>query len=224
LSKNLYLVFLQPGDSIDEKVFNSHVDDHIPVVLEVPGFLACRRYHLALTNGGEYPSRYGYLNLYEVDGSAADLYRVLHAPGRGGPGHPDWWVDVSRSESFSEAIEGELSPTESERLFFVFSSPTADVSSEDFVRWYAEHAAQNVRATSFLGEVSRYRVEPLSEPGDVGPEHLALYTLFGTPAEMLAETHAAQSRGEVSSTEGLHVFASFEASAIGDRQVAGHGR
>lgn len=205
---------------MDEAVFNRHVDEHVPVVLEVPGFLACRRYRLTRTHGNEYPSRYGYLNLYEVDGTAEGLYRILHEPSRAGRGHPDWWREVTRSESFSTALQGELQPTRSEDLFAVFSSPKGGMSSEEFVEWYGEHAAQNVRATAHLGEVSRYRIQGLAGADEEYPEHLALYTLFGTPEEMLVDTHAAQSRGEVSSTEQLHVLASLEATAIGDRQAA----
>lgn len=76
MTRHLLLVQSEPVPGRDDE-FNSWYDDeHLPAVLEVPGFTAARRFVAAPSVHGEQPSR-RYLAIYEIE--TDDLAAALAA-------------------------------------------------------------------------------------------------------------------------------------------------
>jgi len=64
-------------------------------------------------------------------------------------------------------------------LYLVYSRPPEGVSPQDFNRWYAAHAQENIESTGFVS-AQRYEVREVEGSDEVGPDfHLALYEYAG---------------------------------------------
>jgi hypothetical protein len=101
---------------------------------------------------------------------------------------------------------------------FVFSTPPAEVSYEDFSAWYEGHVADILAGPGFLA-ARRYRVEgAVSDRPPTMYRHLSLYHVAGDGTEALAELERRVHSGAVPLPDwfGDIRFASFDASALED--------
>ncbi|MDO8211172.1 hypothetical protein [Conexibacter sp. CPCC 206217] len=70
----------------------------------------------------------------------------------------------------------------SERLYLVFSEKPADVSAEEYDRWYHTHVRENIETPGFRA-ARRYSTTPVRRAGeDVTTQHLAIYEYEGEMA------------------------------------------
>lgn len=111
-------------------------------------------------------------------------------------------------------------------VHFVFSTPPAEVSFDDFDRWYDTHVADILASPGFPA-ARRYRVD--GARGDRPPtmyRHLSLYHVDGDGTQALAELERRVQSGEVPLPEwfGDIRFASFDGLALedGDAQLPDH--
>jgi hypothetical protein len=111
-------------------------------------------------------------------------------------------------------------------VHFVFSTPPAEVSFEDFDRWYDTHVADILAGPGFPA-ARRYRVDGVR--GDRPPtmyRHLSLYHVDGDGTQALGELERRVQSGEVPLPDwfGDIRFASFEGLALedGDAQLPDH--
>jgi hypothetical protein len=64
-------------------------------------------------------------------------------------------------------------------LYLVFSQRPSRVSAENYDRWYAQHAQENIESPGFLN-AQRYTLREVDAGEEVGPEwHLAVYEYEG---------------------------------------------
>lgn len=75
MPKALMLVWSDPSDPAREEEYNTWYDSqHIPDVLQIPGFHACTRYKVSDAQFGPVDTPASYLAVYEVD--ADDLSTI----------------------------------------------------------------------------------------------------------------------------------------------------
>jgi hypothetical protein len=73
----LLLALTNPVEGKDDEFREWYWGTHIPEILQLPGFVAARRYQ---TSAGAHK----YVTIYEVEGSAADALKRLYTSGLGG--------------------------------------------------------------------------------------------------------------------------------------------
>jgi hypothetical protein len=69
----------------------------------------------------------------------------------------------------------------SERLYLVFSEKPADVSAEEYDRWYHTHVRENIEVPGFTA-ARRYSATPVRASGEALTQHLAIYEYEGEMA------------------------------------------
>jgi hypothetical protein len=68
-------------------------------------------------------------------------------------------------------------------LYLVFSEKPDHIGVEDYHRWYALHAQENIESPRFVS-AQRYSIQEIVNSRPVGvPQHLALYEYEGDMAE-----------------------------------------
>jgi hypothetical protein len=103
MAKAKLIVFTSPADAQAEEVFNEWYNTvHVPQLLELPGFVAARRYKLsqAQLHGDVPPSGHHYVAEYDIDGDVQAALDVLKAAGPAGHftrGGKDGQDDTSKS-------------------------------------------------------------------------------------------------------------------------------
>lgn len=78
LRREVLLALINPVEGRDEEFRAWYWETHIPEILQLPGFVAARRYRAAATAVGV---PYRYATIYEVEGSAEAARDRLHAGG-----------------------------------------------------------------------------------------------------------------------------------------------
>jgi hypothetical protein len=68
-------------------------------------------------------------------------------------------------------------------LYLVFSEKPDHISVDDYHRWYADHAQENIESPRFVS-AQRYTIQEIVNSEPVGDEsHLALYEYAGEMSE-----------------------------------------
>lgn len=68
-------------------------------------------------------------------------------------------------------------------LYLVFSEKPDHISVDDYHRWYADHAQENIESPRFVS-AQRYRIQEVVNSEHVGAEqHLAVYEYAGEMSE-----------------------------------------
>ena len=104
-------------------------------------------------------------------------------------------------------------------LYLVFSRPPKGVSSDEFHKWYADHAQENIESPRFVS-AQRYEVRRLiagvEEPSHT---HLAAYEYDGTYEEWRDHLSGRLQSGDVVLPEWFREiqFESFDGSPVGER-------
>jgi hypothetical protein len=214
VSQDLYVSFADPAETIDLEEFDRFEDRQVTENLAIPRLSSCRRYSFRNMRGDEYPARYRFISIYEVDGTADALVEVLQ--GRSIPEGPG---DVTQSAQVFTWLEGDLRLTDRDQLIFVFTSPPPGMTFERYDEWYPEHIQQNIRSSDHIEAGWRYGLTGGRERGDEVPTHCAIYALKGSAEEMLLDVNRAIASGATGMLQGFHVFASFEATALAPRRL-----
>jgi tRNA A37 threonylcarbamoyladenosine biosynthesis protein TsaE len=103
------------------------------------------------------------------------------------------------------------------KLYLVFSRPPERISEDEYLRWYEEHARENIESPGFIS-TQRYSVRP--SRGDATPlTHLALYEYEGDEADWRADLERRMAEGEIVLPEWFDeiTFESWDCSALTDR-------
>lgn len=222
MSENLHLVFSNPPAWLDDDDYNRWYDAHLAEILVVPGFTAARRYRLGSAVGSRPPGHYRFLSAYEIEGDPADVMRQLaFEEGSGRMQLPEWFPEIHFASFNCHTHGNETLPTLTDHLYLVFSAPPPDVSEDDYVAWYREHAAENTLVPGFR-RAWRFRLEPIVVDSDSPSEasHLAAYEVDADLAELRAALADARRVNEehFPSWFGQIPFVSLDAVAIGARQ------
>lgn len=82
-------------------------------------------------------------------------------------------------------------------VYLVFSEKPDQISVDDYHRWYAGHAQENIESPRFLSS-QRYRIREVVNGERVGAEqHLALYEYDGDMSEWRADLTRRIQTGDV---------------------------
>lgn len=109
MSRNLQIVFGEPGEGVSEEEFGNWYDEHLDEILSIPGFRSAQRYRLvpAVRDPGvSFP--FAHLVVYEVDDDTTALMSAMEECKLGsvssyverkevdksGPELPQWWGQV----------------------------------------------------------------------------------------------------------------------------------
>ena len=105
-------------------------------------------------------------------------------------------------------------------LYLVLSKRPAEVSAEDYDRWYHAHARENIETPGFIS-ARRYALQP-GRPDAPDFEHLALYEYEGEYDEIGRALRARIDRGEIVLPDwfGRIGFASWKAASVDERADA----
>lgn len=225
LTNTLMLVLTHPQDPAREAEFNEwYTGNHVPDVLNAPGFLDAARYKRALSTIGDMPP---YLALYYVDRDDAkvadeELMKFLAAPNAKrmpmppptGEAEP---VEVSgqRMESglvqldvwafFRKTLEAghnDSSPENAAKALLVtMTGPTKDAPLKELNTWYNAHVDDILKTPGILGAARYERVDV--KTGSASP-YLAVYPLdtedVGKVAEDLGKVLATAPSGGIPTT------------------------
>jgi hypothetical protein len=104
-------------------------------------------------------------------------------------------------------------------LYLVFSKPPAGVSAEEFDRWYAHHAQENIESPRVVS-AQRYQVRKIAAGVEQpGHEHLALYEYEGTYEEWRDDLSRRITGGEITLPDWFKEipFESFDCAPLGGR-------
>jgi tRNA A37 threonylcarbamoyladenosine biosynthesis protein TsaE len=105
----------------------------------------------------------------------------------------------------------------SKKLYLVFSRPPERISEEEYLRWYEDHARENIESPGFLS-TRRYSVTP--SRGHTKPlTHLALYEYEGDSADWREDLDRRIETGEIELPEWFDeiTFESWDCTALTDR-------
>jgi tRNA A37 threonylcarbamoyladenosine biosynthesis protein TsaE len=103
------------------------------------------------------------------------------------------------------------------KLYLVFSRPPERISEEEYLRWYEDHARENIESPGFVS-TQRYSVRP--SRGDSTPlTHLALYEYEGDEADWREHLERRIAEGEIVLPEWFDeiTFESWDCQALTDR-------
>jgi hypothetical protein len=82
-------------------------------------------------------------------------------------------------------------------LYLVFSEKPDHVGRDEYHRWYADHAQENIESPRFVS-AQRYSVQEIASGGPVGAEqHLALYEFAGEMSEWRTDLNRRLSDGSI---------------------------
>lgn len=79
MSRSILVVFSEPANGAEDTYNRWYTDEHLPEVLDIPGFVAAQRFHVADATQieGFPPPQRPYLALYEIEGNSADAIKKL---------------------------------------------------------------------------------------------------------------------------------------------------
>jgi hypothetical protein len=79
MAKQVLIVFSNPTEGQEAEYNDWYTNRHLDEVLDIPGFVAARRYKLNdYQLEGFVPSQHGYMALYEIDGDPQEALDRLH--------------------------------------------------------------------------------------------------------------------------------------------------
>jgi len=103
------------------------------------------------------------------------------------------------------------------KLYLVFSRPPEHISEEEYLRWYEQHARENIESPGFVS-TQRFSISP--SRGHARPlTHLALYEYEGDSADWREDLEGRIDRGEIVLPEWFDeiTFESWDCEALTDR-------
>ena len=121
MSRNLQIVFGDPGEGVSEDEFAAWYEEHLDEILSIPGFHSAQRYELLpAVEDDQVNFPYRHLVVYEVDDDTETLMRAMEDCKLGntrsyaerkeddasGPLLPPWWKQV-RFMSFNCVAVGD---------------------------------------------------------------------------------------------------------------------
>jgi hypothetical protein len=193
LMKAVLLVLTNPGSPDQREPYNQwYTNEHIPDVLEVPGYLTGTRFRAF---PGETAFEQEYLAIYELEVRAeSDLRAVsdehMQRIARGEMRRPpDGALDrqTVRAAYYTEAGEpvGDADAAPG-GVFLVFSDPVSPERESEYNRWYQEIHLPEVVAVPGFTAASRYvltDIDMLGRPWAVTQRYLAVYHLATDSAD-----------------------------------------
>jgi tRNA A37 threonylcarbamoyladenosine biosynthesis protein TsaE len=81
-----------------------------------------------------------------------------------------------------------------DKLYLVFSKPPERISNDEYLRWYEEHARENIQSPGFLS-TRRYAITPAR--GEARLTHLALYEYEGEQDRWREDLDGRIDRGDI---------------------------
>jgi hypothetical protein len=103
------------------------------------------------------------------------------------------------------------------KLYLVFSRRPERVSEEEYLRWYEDHARENIESPGFVS-TQRYAVTPARDNA-TELTHLALYEYEGDSADWREDLNRRIEAGEIVLPEwfGEITFESWDCTALTER-------
>ena len=189
MSQYVHMVFSDPPVGVNDDEFNAWYDAHVQEILAVPGFESVRRYAISSVVGPEGSGDFRFLAVYQLSCEPAQAIAALESHGLGSADsytelkdggvrtastprlvrrRPLRIVELHRHRRHDHTRNlnpPRLAPTNpgevmAHNLYLVFSKPPTGVSSEEFHRWYADHAQENIESPRFVS-AQRYTVRRL---------------------------------------------------------------
>jgi hypothetical protein len=224
VANDLFLVFTMPSGSIGEADYIAYRDRHDEEILQVPGFVAVRRYRLRQSRGDGFPSAFQYMTMYEVTLPEEQLREEL-ARTSSDRTEPGWLPHEVTSQSVSaRSLDGSVDATATDRAYLVFSGTPLQMTLDEYFEWNVGHQRRNMDATRLLER--GFLFELMYRDGNDGsrPDFFEAYSLLGDAQKMLDEIHTKKRIDHpdqgVDHPDGFRMFSSFEANAIAERRRA----
>jgi hypothetical protein len=198
MSDMVHFVFSTPPANVSETEFDAFYEDHVAQILDTPGFTAARRYWLEPIVGERPPTGYRHLSLYEIDGDSNDaLARLAQRVEHGELTAPHWYPQV-RFASFDGAPLETDAARLPEHAYLVFSKPPPNIAFDDYSRWYATHARENLTADGF-DAAWRYSLQEVTVDAEAPcvASHAALYEVSAELPELRRALADARDAGRV---------------------------
>ena len=108
-------------------------------------------------------------------------------------------------------------------LYLVFSQKPAEVSAEEYDRWYAHHAQENIESPGFLS-AQRYMIREIARSEPTGVEqHLSLYEYKGDMSGWRTDLTRRVQSGEINLPPWFEriQFTSWDCQPVGGRLTPG---
>lgn len=185
MPNSIHLVFTAPPAGVSEEQFSAWYDTHVSEVLEIPGFLAARRYWLGPAAPNRPPIEFRHLGAYEVqESSAAPVAELGRRLAAGEMTTEDWFGDV-RVESFVGRALEDSEIELADHAYIVLSHAPRRFTTEEYYGWYYAHARENLTSDGFE-TVWRYALtlEVADRESPSGATHAAFYKVDGELPEL----------------------------------------
>jgi hypothetical protein len=177
---NVHFVFSVPPSGVSDEDYWAWYDVHVSEVLEIPGFLAARRYRLGPAAPNRPPIVYRHLVVYVLDRPSdtpfAELGRRIAA---GAVTLEDWFADIRFQSYVGRPLEdGETELPD--HAYLVLSHAPRRFTTEEYYGWYYAHARENLTSAGFEA-VWRFALAPaLIDPASPSTAtHAAFYEVEG---------------------------------------------
>ena len=169
-------------------------------ILSVEGWESATRYTVeGVVGAGRSDRRYRFLSLYELSCPPAEAVANLEAANMGSADSyvekkdadegklplPDWFTAIQFGSWNCTQVSERITLTRphphhprrstmTNNLYLVFSEKPDHISVEDYHRWYAAHAQENIESPEFVS-AQRYTIQEIANSEPVGDkQHLAL--------------------------------------------------
>ncbi len=182
MPRPVHVVFTIPPAGVSDDEFSSWYDPHVDEILEIPGFVAARRYWLAPTPSDRpRPAvEYRHAAVYLFDGPSQEPVAELgRRMGAGEMTLPDWFGGIRVATFDGRPLEdAELTPPD--HGYLVLSHAPRRFTEEEYYGWYYAHARENLTSEGFE-TVWRYALTPglVDAEAFAGPTHAAFYEVDG---------------------------------------------
>lgn len=180
MQDGMYFVFTLPPAEVSDEEFSAWYDTHIAEVLEIPGFLAARRYWLAQAAPNRPSIVFRHLGAYVLGGASAEPVAELgRRLGAGEMTTAPWFEDV-RVEAFVGRALEDPDIDLSDHAYVVLSHAPRRFTTEEYYGWYYAHARENLTSDGF-DEVWRYalKLDIADRESPSTATHAAFYKVEG---------------------------------------------
>jgi hypothetical protein len=108
--QNVLVVFSSPTEGAEDAYNDWYTNDHLAEVVEIPGFVAARRYRLTDAQVPGFPqSSHAYMSIYEIEGDPGEaLERLMAELESGRMALPDSIQQTTIAPWSFEAISGRV--------------------------------------------------------------------------------------------------------------------
>lgn len=181
MPNSMYFVFTLPPENLSDEEFSAWYDTHVSEVLEIPGFVAARRYWLAQGVPNRGSNLFRHLGAYVLDGDSTEPVAELGRRLGGGELTTESWFGDVRVEAFvGRALEDpEFELTD--HGYMVLSHAPARFTNEEYYGWYYAHSRENLTSDGFE-TVWRYALThdvPDPDSPSKAATHGAFYKVHG---------------------------------------------